>query len=98
MGMSRQDFEHCTPSEFTKIVEEYRSREETAYRAGWEQTRVQVISVINLFSKHSLSPEKVFPLPWDKGAEKIREVPKGTSSLERMREVAKRIGLCPPGD
>ena len=59
---------------------------------------MQVISVTNLFSKHSLNPEKVFPLPWDKGAEKIKEVPKGTSSLERMREVAKRIGLCPQGD
>ena len=56
------------------------------------------ISVANLFSKHPLSPEKAFPLPWDRGAEKKREVPKGTSSLERMREVAKRIGICPPGD
>jgi hypothetical protein len=87
VGMSRQDFEHCTPSEFSKIVQEYRSREETAYRAGWEQTRIQVISVANLFSKHPLSPEKAFPLPWDRGTEKKREVPKGTSSLERMREV-----------
>lgn len=98
MGMSRQDFEHCTPSEFTKIVEEYRSREETAYRAGWEQTRIQVISVANLFSKHPLKAEKAFPLPWDKGAEKIKEVPKGTSSAERMREIANRIGLCPQDD
>ena len=52
---------------------------------------MQVISVTNLFSKHSLNPEKVFPLPWDKGAEKIKEVPKGTSSLERMREVEARL-------
>ncbi len=95
--MSSQDFEHCTPSEFAKIVEEYKSREESAYRAGWEQTRIQIISVINLFSKRPLSPEKAFPLPWDRGAEKRTEAPKGTSSPERMREVANRIGLCPPG-
>lgn len=93
VGMSMDDFCRCAPSEFSRIVEAYRLREETAYRAGWEQTRIQVVSVANMFSKHPLRPEKTFPLPWDEK----KQAPKGSSSLERMREVATRSGLYPRG-
>lgn len=99
VGMSRQDFEHCTPSEFSGIVKEYRDREEALYRDGWERTRVQVVSVANLFSKRGISAKKAFPLPWDTGKDsKVSggaECVRGTSSPERMREIATRIGLCP---
>ena len=98
VGMSRQDFEHCTPSEFSAIVKEYRAREEALHRDGWERTRTQVVSVINLFSRKGVSAKKMFPLPWDGAENRGAERTRGTSSPERMREIATRIGLCPPGD
>lgn len=91
--MSRSDFEQCTPLEFSKIVESWDSADKARYREGWERTRIQVVSVANLFSKHPLNPLTAFPLPWDKGnmEETARAVPKGTSSPERMREIEARL-------
>lgn len=91
MGMSREDFERCTPLEFTKIVQAANEKTDALIKAGWEQTRVQVVSVANLFSKTPIDMKRVFPLPWDKGNELAAEVRKGTSSLERMREIEARV-------
>ena len=91
MGMSREDFERCTPLEFTKIVQAANEKTEAIIRAGWEQTRVQVVSVANLFSKKTIDMKKAFPLPWDKDNEPAAGVPKGTSSFERMKEIEARV-------
>lgn len=95
VGMSRSDFERCTPLEFSRIVESWNTAEEARSREDWERTRVQVVSVANLFSKKPLDPRTAFPLPWDKDGmgETGKKVPKGTSSLERMKEVAGRLGM-----
>ena len=87
--MSRSDFERCTPLEFTKIVQAANEKTEAVIRAGWEQTRVQVVSVANLFSKHPLDAKRAFPLPWDNEGESA--APKGSSSPERMREIEARL-------
>lgn len=89
--MSRDDFERCTPLEFTKVVQAANEKTEAVIRAGWEQTRVQVVSVANMFSNHPIDKRKAFPLPWDKENEPASEVRKGTSSLERMREIEARV-------
>lgn len=92
VGMSRSDFEQCTPLEFSKIVEKNNALEELRIREGWEQTRTQVVAVASLFSKKPINPQERFPLPWDKGnAGKQTAVPKGTSSPERMKEVLGRL-------
>lgn len=91
VGMSREDFERCTPLEFTKIVQAANEKTEAIIRAGWEQTRVQVVSVANMFSKKSIDMREAFPLPWDNENNAAAEVRKGTSSLERMREIEARV-------
>jgi len=92
VGMSRKDFEQCTPLEFTRIVEKNNALEELRFREGWEQTRAQIISVAALFSKQPINPKERFPLPWDKEYQgKQAAVPKGTSSPDRMREVLGRL-------
>lgn len=89
--MSRSDFERCTPLEFTKIVQAANEKTEATIRAGWEQTRVQVVSVLNLFSKKTIDMKRAFPLPWDNGNEPANEARNGTSSPERMKEVLERL-------
>ena len=91
VGMSREDFERCTPLEFTKIVQASNEKTEIAIKAGWEQTRAQVISVANLFSKTAIDPKKAWPFPWEKEEENAPKVPKGTSSYERMKEIEARV-------
>lgn len=91
VGMSREDFERCTPLEFTKIVQSADERTEAVIRAGWEQTRVQVVSVANLFSAKAINIKQAFPLPWDEMSEGAGAPKKGTSSPERMREIEDRL-------
>lgn len=91
VGMSREDFERCTPLEFTRIVQAANEKAEVAIRAGWEQTRAQVISVANLFSKKPINMRKAWPLPWDNETGNAAEVRKGKSSADRMREIAGRL-------
>lgn len=91
VGMSREDFERCTPLEFTRIVQAANEKAEVVIRAGWEQTRAQVISVANLFSKNPINMRKAWPFPWDNETGNAAEVRKGTSSLERMKEIEARV-------
>lgn len=91
VGMSRDDFERCTPLEFTKIVQASNEKTEIAIKAGWEQTRAQVVYVANLFSQNPIDPRKAWPFPWEKEEENAPKVPKGTSSYERMKEIEARV-------
>lgn len=87
VGMSRDDFERCTPSEFAEAARQFSERVESRYRTGWEQTRTLVVSVANFFSEHPLEARSAFPLPWDQ--ETKTATPKGSSSYERMKELEK---------
>ena len=89
--MSRSDFERCTPLEFTRIVEKHNALEEMRIREGWERTRIEVVSVANLFSKHPINARTAFPLPWDNEDNGGTTVPKGTSCPERMKEVLAKL-------
>lgn len=56
-------------------------------RAERDQTRFLVTAMLQPYSKKTLKATDIVRFPWDKDA----EVPKGTSSRERMEEVRKRI-------
>jgi hypothetical protein len=84
--MSLQDFERCTPLEFSRIVEFYQKREEDRMQLSWEQTRFLAVTNLSPFSKKALKPTDVIEFPWDKRP----EVRKGSSSYERMKEIEKR--------
>lgn len=98
VGMSRSDFERCTPLEFSKIVQAVNEnvdadnkRAEAVIRAGWEQTRIQVVTMTNIFSTKPIDAKKFWPLPWDGETGTGAEVRKGTSSIDRMRELEARL-------
>lgn len=64
--------------------------QESAYRDGWERTRAVMLSILSPFSKKPLKATDVAKFPWD---EKRHEVPRGTSSRERMEKIAERVGI-----
>jgi hypothetical protein len=88
VGMSLQDFERCTPFEFSKIVEQAQKKEEDRIRLTWEQTRFISLTNLSPYSKKALKPTDIMEFPWDK---KENQVHKGTSSYERMKELEKRL-------
>lgn len=85
--MSRNDFERCVPSEFIRIYESWAENETRLSREGWERIRTLAAFIIPVYrSKKNI--QQLLPFPWDK---EKNATPKGTSSLERMREIAARV-------
>lgn len=90
--MSRDEFERCTPLEFSSIHDYWAERESRLYREGWEQTRVIVSLLLpqyNYLTKSRKSAKQMLPFPWDD--DKKNAAPKGGSSIERMKEIVARI-------
>lgn len=88
VGMSLEDFERCTPFEFNEVMLQWRENQERIVRTTWDQTRFLATVMLQPYSKKTLKATDIVLFPWD---EKKEEVPKGTSSRERMEEVRKRI-------
>lgn len=86
--MSLDDFERCTPFEFNAIAEQWHEHQDRENRIGWDQTRFLATAMLQPYSKRALKPTDVARFPWD---DTKNDVPKGTSSRERMEEVAKRL-------
>ena len=87
--MSRNDFERCTPSEFSEI---YRQHIEEGHIA-WERTRMLAYTVLAPFSKKGAKPTDIMQFPWEKDVQETHRMPKGNSSLDRALEVAKKAGV-----
>ena len=85
--MSLEDFERCTPYEFNEVMLQWRENQERIVRTTWDQTRFLATAMLQPYSKKTLKAMDIVRFPWDKDA----EVPKGTSSRERMEEVARRL-------
>ena len=88
VGMSREDFERCTPFEFTEVMQQWRENQERIDRTTWDQTRFLATAMLQPYSKKALKATDIARFPWD---DKAGETPKGTSSRERMEEVARRL-------
>lgn len=90
--MSRDDFERCTPLEFSKIYDCWADQDSRLLREGWEQTRV-IVSILlpqyNYLTKSRKSALQMLPFPWDD--ENKNAAPKGSSSVERMEEIMARV-------
>lgn len=88
MGMNREDFCACTPSQFRETFIRWQEREQEKEKAGWEQTRVLAAMMLQPFSKKAVKPTDVLRFPWDSE----RKVQEGMrSTRERMEEVRKRM-------
>ena len=86
--MSIDDFDRCTPFEFTKIVEQWQRQKEEYEKRSWEQSRFIATCVLQPYSKKALKPTDVARFPWDDPGPKVE---KGHGSIERMRELEARL-------
>ena len=77
------------PFEFNEVMLQWREDQERIDRTTWDQTRFLATAMLQPYSKKTLKATDIVRFPWD---EKKEEVPKGTSSRERMEEVRKRLG------
>lgn len=97
IGMSLDDFDRLTPAEFEAIFRRWASGQERAERAGWEQTRAQVMAALAPYTDRRLTPHEVLPLPWDgepcAGAASPREELTGEQRAERYRAAVAARGL-----
>lgn len=76
--------------EFWAVAKAFQKNEESREREQWERTRVLATLVLRPVYGGTLSPQRLFLLPWDK-----REEPKQTShhrDEERMQEALKKMG------
>ena len=83
-----------SPAEFAQVCRKHRESEEEQERMHWERMRLLAAITIQPQCKKKITPEKLLPLPWDrgKGARNKVQGARIESSRERMLEVAKRTG------
>jgi len=101
MGMSRNDFCRCTPSEFYAAYGAWNDMRTMDERARWERTRTQCLCALQPYSKKQLTAMDVMRFPWEEQGEAqkapfSRSQENGMSHEElmaRYREAKKRAGL-----
>ena len=65
VGMSMNDFERCTPSEFRCIWESWLKQKERIERDGWERVRMECLHFLQPYSKKKLGVLDIMKFPWD---------------------------------
>lgn len=108
VGMSRDDFCRCTPSQFYAAYEAWSEMQERMSREMWERTRMQCLCTLQPYSKKQLKARDIIQFPWDgemntngsndtnKGASSSRSRENGLSHeelMERYRQARLRAGL-----
>ncbi len=88
VGMSMQDFDRCTPFEFSEIVTAWHRLHESRMHQSWEQTRFLITGIMQPFCKDRLNPRDVMVFDWDE-----KKPPKAVakSTRERMEEIKRRL-------
>ena len=100
IGMSLNDFKRLDSYEFAAIFNSYMEKQESEYKASWEQTRSLAYCIVKPYLKKEFqnkSSHDLYPLPWDKEKDKKedkKDVPKLTAEeqRERMRKLAESLG------
>ena len=94
IGMSRDDFERCTPSEFYAVWHQWHAQQERMERGSWERTRTLALVYVQPYSKHTLSAHELLPLPWDEESrDESRTKPDSAETARRYAAAKLRNGL-----
>lgn len=99
MGMSRDDFCRCTPSEFYAAYGAWNDMRQQRERAEWERARMQCLCALQPYSKKQLSARDVMRFPWDEEARSEEGKVKSEESIsreelmERYKKARERVGL-----
>lgn len=90
--MNYSDFLMMDADAFNAVVSAYSDSEEYKRRDEWERVRQLATFSIQpyLSKKHSVSPEKLFPLPWDN--EKHKSSMSAESQQQRMKKLFEQVG------
>lgn len=94
MGMNLDDFVRLTPDEFMACMKAHSEAKEGRARDEWERTRLQTTLLIQPHVSKTLTPEKLFALPWDERPEPQprRETPEELEARKKYaREIARKI-------
>lgn len=97
MGISREDFCRCTPSEFYAAYEAWSEMRQLEERGSWERMRIQCVCSLQPYSKKRLTARDVMQFPWEEEGEAEREKQEPPLSraelLDRYRKARERAGL-----
>lgn len=95
IGMSMQDFERCTPSEFRAVFDAWNRRREMLERDEWERVRMSCLCTLQPYSKKKLRAVDIMEFPWEKHSEDsdkpIEETREDVN--RRFAEAKRRYGL-----
>lgn len=83
VGMSYDDFMWLDWGEFRSIYSAWRRHMEEREQAEWERMRMLASICISPHVKHSPTPQKLLPFPWEKP--KRKDVPKVGKDEARAR-------------
>lgn len=90
IGMSRDDFERCTPIEFYEVWKRWAEQHRDRERGEWERTRVMATSFIQPYVKGKLTAHDVLPFPWDEEVSRTKSEDISKEEFNRRFEEAKR--------
>ena len=94
IGMSRDDFERCTPAEFHQVWQRWAEARRDAERGEWERTRVLALFAVSPYTKGNLRAHDILPFPWDdEQTEERREKLSREELNARFEAAKKRFGL-----
>lgn len=93
IGMSLDDFERCTPSEFYAAWKQWHEQMERMERSSWERMRTLALVYVQPYSKHALSAHELLPLPWDEESKEETSKPDRAETVRRYAAAKQRNGL-----
>ena len=94
MGMKLDDFVRLTPDEFMACMKAHTEAKEGRSRDEWERMRLQTTLLIQPHVSKTMTPEKLFALPWDEHRETQphRETPEELEARKKYaRELVRKI-------
>lgn len=86
IGLSVEEFCRLGVTEFSYIYKHYTEAEAYKQRDKWERTRTLAAICIQPYSKRSLKPKDVLPLPWDSEQKSVRTETVGKDEAMKMFE------------
>lgn len=86
--MSLQDFERCTPQEFSEVVRCWREVAEHEGRRSWEQARFIAVATLTPYREKAIEATDVVRFPWD---DETKGAPAKPSTPERRKEIIARV-------
>ncbi len=94
IGMSMQDFERCTPSEFKAIFDAWNGGRERLERSEWERVRMSCLCALQPYSKKKLKATDIMEFPWEKQEAKTERREETREEVNaRYEEAKRRFGL-----